>query len=164
MNYAHLHLILNHIPVVGLPIALWFLAYGYFRGHPPTTKFGLVTTIAIAALALPTYFTGEPAEEFVERIPGVAESFIKAHENSAQVSLFLILFTGIMAIGALRPWRSERIVRYTVLGTILAAMISTASLAYTANLSGKIRHTEIRSNASEQTKSNQQQTYHGDGG
>jgi hypothetical protein len=37
-----------------------------------------------AVVALPVYLTGEPAEEVVEHLPGVAESFIESHEEMTQ--------------------------------------------------------------------------------
>ncbi|MGZ3711575.1 MAG: hypothetical protein ACXWQO_15250 [Bdellovibrionota bacterium] len=147
MNYAHIHLVLNHIPVVGIPIALLFLAHGFFRGNQGTQRIALVALVAIAALTVPIYFTGEPAEKVVEHLPGVAESFIEAHEDAAEVSIILTTITGVLAVGALWLWRSERFLRYALLGTMSAAAIAAASLGYTANLGGKIRHTEIRSDA-----------------
>jgi hypothetical protein len=37
--------------------------------------------VLTALLALPVYFTGEPAEKVVERLPGVTEPLIEEHEN-----------------------------------------------------------------------------------
>lgn len=146
MNYSHLHLLLNHIPVVGIPLALCFLAYGYAWKNEGAQKFALVSLVALAALTLPTYFTGEPAEELVEHLPGVAESFIESHEEAAEVALIFTLITGVAASATLWLGRA-RLVRYTVLGTMLAALVATLSLGYVANLGGKIRHTEIRNGA-----------------
>lgn len=144
MNFAHVHLILNHIPVVGIPIALAFLAFGYFRANAGAERFALATLIAIAALTVPTYLTGEPAEKRVEHEPGVAESWIEEHEDSAELSLILTELTGVLAISALAIRGNERTRRYAVLGTMGAALAASLSLGYTANLGGKIRHTEIR--------------------
>lgn len=147
MNYAHVHLILNHVPVVGIPIALCFLIYGFLRANPGAQRFALATFVAIAALTVPTFLSGEPAEKLVEHMPGFAESFVEGHEDAAEVSLVLTAITGAIALGALWLWRNERIRRYAVLGTMAAAALSAASLGYTASLGGKIRHTEIRSGA-----------------
>lgn len=42
MNFAHIHLLLNHIPVVGLPIALAFLGFGIFKRNKAVQQFSLV--------------------------------------------------------------------------------------------------------------------------
>jgi hypothetical protein len=51
----------------------------------------------VALLALPAYFTGEPAEEAVERAVGVTEQVIDAHEAAALVSLVGVELLGVIA-------------------------------------------------------------------
>lgn len=145
MNLAHIHLILNHIPVVGIPVALAFLVYGIYIKNQPSQRFALLVLIGLAAVVLPVYFTGEPAEEVVEHLPGVAESFIEAHEDAAMVSLVLTMMTGAAAFIALlfkNDPKKSRLLNFGVIGVASFAMIS---LLYTANLGGKVRHTELRS-------------------
>lgn len=147
MNLAHIHLVLNHIPVVGIPLALAFLLYGTIAKNRGAQKFAFFALVAVAAITLPTYFTGEPAEEVVENLPGVTEPLIEAHEEAAELALILTSLTGISAIAALVLARKENLYRYALYGTILAAVLAAGSLGYTANLGGQIRHTEIRANA-----------------
>lgn len=144
MNFAHLHLLINHIPVIGIPVALLFLAYGLFTKNTSVQRFSLLIIFGLAAIALPVYLTGEPAEEVIEHLPGVVESFIESHEDTALVSLVLTLVTGAAAFLALFFQKAEskrRIFNFAVMGL---AIISVMSLAYAANLGGKIRHTELR--------------------
>jgi hypothetical protein len=145
MNPAHLHLILTHIPVIGIPLGLCFLAYGFLRGSKGAMRGALFMLVAIAAIAIPTFLTGEPAEEIVEHLPGVAEPIIEQHEDAAVVSLVLTIVTGALAFGALWLGRNERFLRIAMLGTMGAAVAASISLGYTANLGGVIRHSEIRS-------------------
>ncbi|MDG0818144.1 hypothetical protein [Bdellovibrio svalbardensis] len=153
MNFAHVHLIMNHIPVVGIPVALVFLAYGIFVGNLSARRFALLVLIGLAAMVLPVYFTGEPAEEVIEHLPGVAESFIESHEDAAKVSLVLTLVSGALAAVALvfqKDDKKGRPMNFAVLGVAGLAVIS---LAYTANLGGKIRHTELRADGGAQVES-----------
>ena len=145
MNLAHIHLILNHIPVIGIPVALAFLLYGIYVKNQPSQRFALLVLIGLAAVVLPVYFTGEPAEEVVEHLPGVAESFIEAHESAAMFSLVLTLMTGAAAFIALwfqKDPKKSRLLNFAVVGV---ASLAVLSLLYTANLGGKVRHTELRS-------------------
>ncbi len=145
MNFAHLHLIINHIPLIGIPVALLFLLYGIWTKNAPTQRFSLYVLVGLAAMVLPVYLTGEPAEDVVEHLPGVVESFIESHEEAAEVSLVLTLATGCLALLALWFQKNEmkrQRLNPIVIGTAAIALIS---LAYTANLGGKIRHTELRS-------------------
>jgi len=98
LNLAHVHLLLNHIPIVGIPMALVFLVFGILKKNPSTQRFALVVLFLIAAITIPVYLTGEPAEHKVEHLPGVAESFIEAHEVAAIYSWVLSLATGTLAI------------------------------------------------------------------
>ena len=49
MSWAHIHLALNHGPVIGLPIVLLLLAWAIIRRSPELTKasFGLFVLLAI---------------------------------------------------------------------------------------------------------------------
>ena len=66
MNWAHLHLALNHVPVIGLPIVLLLLGWGIVKRSPELLKasFGLIILLAVVTVIVQV--TGEPAEELVE--------------------------------------------------------------------------------------------------
>ncbi len=145
MNLAHIHLILNHIPVVGIPVAIAFLAYGIYLKNLPSQRFSLFVLMGLALMVLPVYLTGEPAEEVIEHLPGVTESFIEAHEDAAMFSLVLTLIAGTAAFIALWFQKDPRKCRLVNIGVMGFASLAVLSLLYTANLGGKVRHTELRS-------------------
>lgn len=147
MNLAHLHLIINHLPIVGIPVALLFLAHGIWKGNSSSKRFALLIMFLISIVVLPVYLTGEPAEDMVENLPGVTKSLIGAHEEAAEVSLILTLLTGASAIVALVLQRDERKGKISSYATLSVAVVALLSLMYTGNLGGKIRHTEIRDGA-----------------
>lgn len=151
MNFAHLHLIMNHIPLIGIPVALSFLAHGLWTKNASTQRFSLLVLFGLAVMILPVYLTGKPAEEVVEHLPGVAESLIESHEDAAKFSLILTLATGALAFIALWFQKNESRRRLLNFGVTGSAIIALLSLAYTANLGGKIRHTELRSGGAAQT-------------
>lgn len=144
MNLAHVHLILNHIPVVGIPLGLVFLVFGFVKKDIASQRFSLFILSCVAIFAIPIYLTGEPAENIVEHLPGVAESFIESHENAAMYSLVLALVTGSLSFLALFFQNNVRQGRMINLCVIFVGLVTVASLAYTANLGGLIRHTELR--------------------
>lgn len=145
MNFAHIHLVLNHIPIVGIPVAIIFLAYGLLSKNQPTQKFSLWVLFALAAVVLPVYLTGEPAEDVIESLPGVAEVFIESHEGAAKVSLVFTLVTGLSALGALWFQQNQMKSRLVNTSVLVVACFAVLSLFYTANLGGQVRHTELRS-------------------
>ena len=72
MNPSHLHLMLNHIPVVGMPFGLALVSLAFLRKSEELKRISLGFITIIALLAIPVYLTGEPAEELVENLPGTA--------------------------------------------------------------------------------------------
>lgn len=104
------------------------------------------TNYLIAVAALPVYFIGEPAEEIVEHLPGVEEAIIEGHEESALVAFIAVGILGVAALGVL--WRychTDTIPRTLVTAGLILSTIVFGLMAWTADLGGKIRHSEIRS-------------------
>lgn len=144
MNLAHVDLILNHIPIIGIPVALAFLAFGLFKRNISIQRFSLIILFGIAVFAIPIYLTGEPAEHVVEHLLGGAESFIEGHEDAASYSLVLALATGAVALLALLFQTDPKQGRTVNFCVILVGIFAVGSPVYTANLGGEIRHTEFR--------------------
>ena len=146
MDLAHLHLMLNHVPVIGVGFGFLILLTGVIARSKAVSGVGLALLVISAVAAIPVYLTGESAEEAVEHMPGVAGSVIDAHEDSAAISLSLTIALGVLAAGALffSRIRASRINGALVTGTILLSLITGTSMMRTANLGGQVRHTEIR--------------------
>jgi uncharacterized membrane protein len=145
MNFAHIHLILNHIPVVGIPVALLFLVYGFLKRNLEIQKCALWVLVGLALVTLPVYFTGDPAEKVIKHFPEVRKTFIEPHEEAAEFSLIVTLISGAVALVALLFQKEERKFRVLNVVVIAVSVLAMASLAYTASLGGEIRHTELRS-------------------
>lgn len=149
MNPAHLHLMLNHIPVLGIVFGLGLLLAGVWRKSEELKKTALVVFVIVALLAIPAYLTGEPAEDVVERLPGVSKQIIEQHDETATVAFTGVIVVGVAALSGLLLFRRGNKVPNWFGSLMLAAsLIVSGLMAWTANLGGQIRHTEIRSNAS----------------
>lgn len=148
MNPVHLHLMLNHLPVVGMGFAVCLLAYGIVRRSQELTKAGMGALVIVALLAIPAYLTGEPAEEIAERLPGVTERVIEPHEDAAKVAFAAALVVGALALAGLGLFRGKEPPLALELGLVALALAAAGAMAWTANLGGKIRHPEIRDEAS----------------
>jgi hypothetical protein len=137
---------MNHLPVLGVPFGLILLCAGMLRHSDELKKTALLIFVVAALLAVPVYFTGEPAEESVENLPGVTENFIERHEDRALFSLISVALLGAVSLIALV--RRHKGLSAPALPLVLAlAVISTFSLGLTASAGGEIRHTEIRQTA-----------------
>jgi hypothetical protein len=149
MNAAHLHLILNHIPVLGSAFGLGLLLFAFWRKSEELKKAALVVFVIIAALSIPAYLTGEPAEGGVKGLPGVSAPIIEKHEDAAGVALTGTLILGVGALVSLLWFRAGKIIPAWLSVSFLAiSLVVSGVAAWTANLGGQVRHTEIRSGAS----------------
>jgi hypothetical protein len=145
MNWAHAHLLLNHVPVLGTVFALAVLIYGTVIRNRTVQRLGLGAFVLVALASLPAFFTGEPAEAVVERAAGVTEGAVDAHEDSAAVSLIAVEVLGALALIGLALSRKERpLPGLMVATTLVTAFAAGGLMARTANLGGHIRHAEIR--------------------
>ncbi|WP_426491590.1 hypothetical protein [Hymenobacter sp. 102] len=141
MNEAHLHLILNHTPILGSLFGLLVLAAGVIRKNSTTSRVGLYALLGAALLAIPTQLTGEGAEEVAERLPGVTRQLIHAHEEAAELAFWALELTGALALLATLPTSRARLF---TLAALVGAAVSFGLMARAGNLGGQIRHTEIR--------------------
>jgi hypothetical protein len=148
MNAAHVHLLLNHIPVVGLwlGIVLYLVA---LAKKPEWRSLSLGVFVVMALLTIPAYLSGEPAEEAIRGLSGVSEATIEEHEEAAVPALLAMLALGAVALAGLFRFRhAERWSRgygWLVLGL---ALLAGGMIGRTANLGAHIRHPEIRSTTS----------------
>lgn len=145
MSLVHLHLLLNHVPVVGTFFALLLFAAAILLRETVSTKFALAFSAALAVVALAVYFTGGAAEEAVEKLAGVTERAIEQHEEAAEVATIAMSIFGAMSLTALVIFRKRRVPRWVGVAGFAGTVVLSALMGWTANLGGQIRHTEIRS-------------------
>jgi uncharacterized membrane protein len=144
MNLTHLHLVTNHIPVIGLAFGILCLLGGMFRKSLELQVAGYVTFILSTFGVIIAYFTGEPAVESVEYIFDVTEQSIDAHANAAKATFFSMLVLSVLSVIALLLANKQpsRVAGFAQI-VLLVAAVSFGLAAYTSNLGGKIRHTEL---------------------
>ena len=145
MNPAHLHLLTNHLPVLGTIFALCLLLFALFRKSDELKKVSFGIFFLVALLSIPSYVSGEPAEDQVENIATVSKAFLEQHEDAAKVAFVGVLVLGALGlVGLLRYRFSKCACNWFSPVVLVAALVVTATMMWTANLGGKIRHSEIR--------------------
>lgn len=151
MNAAHLHLILNHFPVLGTLFGIPLFGFALVRRSRDLMQASCGLFVLVAILAVPVYLFGEPAEEVVEHLAGVRHALIERHETWAAAALAGAAGLGLLGLIGLFILRRTPVLPTWLLSTTTVVLIITAGiLVWTANLGGQIRHTEIRAGASSQ--------------
>ncbi|PYU29310.1 MAG: hypothetical protein DMG32_00285, partial [Acidobacteria bacterium] len=145
MNYAHLHLLLNHFPIIGTIIGLSLLLLSFVGENRDLRRSGLIIFAAGALLAIPAFLSGFGARIMLSRDPGVSSALLERHEAAAMLSLWFMETTGALALVAL--WRSHRTSRpapWHVPVVVLFALLTVGLMSRTGETGGDIRHPEVR--------------------
>ena len=155
MNWTHMHLLLNHVPVLGVMFGFLLLAYALIKRNQDLRQASLSIFVITGLLSVVVYLTGEPAEEAVEHLAGVSETVIESHEEAALAAMVGATSLGAIALGSLLASRWSRATAKTLVTvTLLGSLIVSGMMAWTANLGGQIRHSEIRSATSQVDEKN----------
>ena len=145
MSTVHIHLILNHIPVLGAIFSFVLLLAALIRRSDELLKASLAGFVIVALIAVPVYLTGESAEEMLESLPGVSEVFLEQHETWALLSVIALGALGLISLVGLALSRRRGMIPRPLIGALVALTLVTCGVvAQTANLGGQIRHAEIR--------------------
>lgn len=148
MNPAQIHLALDHFPIAGGFLALFFLVWGLISKKDDIKLAASALIIISAVAAIPLFFSGEGAEEIVEHKPLVTKALIHEHEEAAEAAMGFLQLTAVLAVAWVVMKKKnigpEKAVYASLIGLIA---ITSILMARAAHFGGQIRHEEIRNNA-----------------
>jgi uncharacterized membrane protein len=149
MTIAHLHLLLNHIPILGsIFITVLFIVALIYR-NTFLQKVSLWFLVVVALFTAVTYLTGSGAVQAVQGLPGISVDMIHLHETVAKVGLGLMFVTGIIALaGALFYSFRPKLPRLLLVLVLFVLLLNSMVFIYVGYLGGQIHHEEIRSSSS----------------
>ncbi len=144
MNLAHIHLLINHFPTIGTIIALGLFLVALVSKSSDLRLASLVLFFLISLITLPTYMSGNAAEEMLRGRTGVSFAAIEAHRNAAQLAVVFMELTGVISwFGLWKFRRQSSFGRGTLPAVLLLSIVTLGVVGYAANLGGGIRHPEI---------------------
>lgn len=155
MEIAYLHLVTNHIPIIGIPVAIVVLLLGIWRKSPEIKAVAFLLFTGIGLLTIMVYFLGQGGEDFIEELPGVSHDTIEEHEEFALPSLIVVLITAAAALFALVRYGGLRTLLrrdgaepaafpgWLTIAVLVLALVSAGMVGWTARLGGAIRHPEF---------------------
>ncbi len=149
MNSAHLHLLVNHLPIIGAFLSVPLLLVALLRRQEASGLRGAVLVLLLAAAgAGAASNTGEQAEETVEDAGWASERLMHDHEERAEVATPIAILTALLGVGVL-VWseRKKAVNPALVAGLTLMATVSAGAMAWVGASGGQIRHDEIRDGA-----------------
>jgi uncharacterized membrane protein YjdF len=144
MNPTHIHLLLNHFPIIGTLISSAILLYSIIKKQDTGKITGAFIIVVMALIAIPVLLTGEPAEESVEHLSGISKALIHDHEEASEKAFWLMELTGVFSLLAIVLYKIKS--AFTSKAFLVAfafSAITFFAMAWAGNLGGKIRHPEI---------------------
>lgn len=141
---AHWHVLLNHIPIIGLPVIAGLLLWGLARREDAVIRAALIGAVLVAAGTWVVDLTGDPANHDIRGASWYQKSVEHAHEDAGDKANILAIVAGVAALATLviarggRPF-SQPVAFVTLLLIVFAAMCA----AWAGWEGGKIRHSEF---------------------
>lgn len=146
MNDAHLHMVVNHFPIIGGIFGLGILISSLILKNKTIQNVAYVLFIVSAIFGAISMSTGEGAEEIVENLPNVTHQIIHEHEEMAEkLAIVLYVLGTVSLIGFylnIKNHQKSTIISYIV---VFMSLVSIYLGKQTGTTGGEIRHTEIRS-------------------
>jgi uncharacterized membrane protein len=148
MNDAHLHMVVNHFPIIGTFFGIGILIAGMFLKNDSVKNTAYILFVIASIFGALSMATGEGAEEMVEDFPNIGKAIIHEHEELAEKFALVLYVTGVFALislgAAVKKFRMAKIFSFI---TLILALISGVLSIKVGTSGGEIRHTEIRENS-----------------
>src|SRR5258708_2381815 len=106
MNWAHLHLALNHVPVMGTLFVMLLLLAAVLRTSRELVRAGLWAFVFLAAVTIPIKSTGDKAAQFAMSLDGINDTAMEQHESAAGKATTGAFLVGVAAAACLFMWRN----------------------------------------------------------
>jgi uncharacterized membrane protein len=145
MNPLHVHLILNHIPVLGIPFASLALGYALIIGKAEIRKGAQSLFVLLALATIAVHYSGDKAKAAKQNWTRIEESRIETHNDASAYALGGALLLGAIAAGGLVLYafpNSGRLQRRIVWILFFCGLFVSTIVARTAFTGGAIRHSE----------------------
>ena len=156
MNDAHLHMVVNHFPIIGTIFGLGILIFGIFLKNNSLKNTAYFLFIIAAVFGFLSMNTGEGAEEIVEDFPNIGKKIIHEHEEIAEKLALVLYALGLVSIIGLyltiKNNAKANLVSYLA---VIIAVVAVFLGKQVGTSGGEIRHTEIRENTTQTVIENQ---------
>jgi hypothetical protein len=148
MDGLHVHLLVNHLPILGVLIGALWLLYAIATKNRSIQLMALFTLAIAGLMIIPAFLSGEEAEHAVEHAPGISEHYLEEHEELGETAVWIGGFVGAVSLLAwFSLWRGLKFARVLIIATVIGNFGMFGLSAQLGNLGGMIRHAEIRPEA-----------------
>jgi uncharacterized membrane protein len=148
MNEAHLHMVVNHFPIIGSIFGLGILVISLIIKNKSVQNVAYGLFILSALFGAISMATGEGAEEIAENLPDVTHQIIHEHEEMAEKLAILLYALGSLSIlGAYLDNKKHPLSKFVTYVVLIISVGTVFFAVQTGTTGGEVRHTEIRTDS-----------------
>lgn len=148
MNDAHLHLLVNHFPIIGTLLGLGVLMAGMITKNDAVKNTAYVLFVVGALFTLASMTTGDGAEKLVEDMPDIGHEIIHEHEEMSENFAVVMYVLGLISLlGIYFNRKNHDKAKLVTVITLIIAFVGVIFSILVGISGGEIRHTEIRTDS-----------------
>jgi uncharacterized membrane protein len=148
LNLPHLHLLLNHWPIIGTFIGVGLLFAAFYMRSEDIKQVTYALFGVVALMAIPAYLSGNAADSATSEL-GFDKQLVASHEGAALLAFIFLELTGVLALWGL--WRFARSEKDSVSrapawvspAVFLSSIVTAGLMTLAGTTGGDIRHPEI---------------------
>lgn len=151
MNGPHIHILVNHAPMIITVLAALALAVGVVTKSEKVQYVGFWGLIILGVSSALAYYSGHSAAHYFVELDALSP-LVAPHEQSANVSWLIGVATGVL--GAVSIWISLKhssLRKWAIAASFISLLIVSFYMARTSNLGAQIMHREIRDDSLSQS-------------
>ena len=144
---GYLHLLLNHLPIIGLALGALALGVALVLRSRPAQITALVVVFTAAASAWPVLASGQQAYKPIRGLVDDAGSdWLDLHMERAEKTIYAFYLLAAVALtGLVAPRRWPRTAGPLAVASLALTLLCLGVGGYIAEAGGRIRHPEFRS-------------------
>src|SRR5207302_7875646 len=146
MSLVHIHLLLNHWPIIGAFVGLGLLLVALAANSNDLKQTSLAFFAFLALLTIPTYMSGDVANEVLKTNTPLPKELVATHQGAAMLALVFMGLTGFVALIGL--WQFSRmsrpvpgpVARWNSAAVLVLSIVTAGLMIAVGNTGGAIRH------------------------
>ena len=147
MNWAHVHLLVNHVPILGYAAAAALALTALLGRDAQVWVRGATVAIALSFAAMAVaFFSGSPALDVISGQPRTSARALSEHHVRAIYGSVAGVVTGVLAAAAaiVAHRRGGAVSRPLVAAVFVASLVAAGALGWTGLAGGRINHPEVQ--------------------
>lgn len=149
------HLLLNHVPLIGLVFGLVFFVAGWMRSSDQALRAGLRLFLAMGIVVVSVVGSGLGSATILANAAWLDADALSNHRLAGILTLVVLVGLGTLCgVALFRSTRDGRVMSVRLrIAVLLLAVTAFGGNIWTAYLGGSLRHSELASESSSSRKS-----------